>query len=99
MSSAPGFAGVAAGALTLIALEVAFTASQNGSSGLSRIASLARAPGRLAASWLDPAVPLIPDLARAKSKGPAGGGGSAPPASGGAHSPAQRLRRGGPVPG
>lgn len=55
-----GIGGAITAALLLIALEVTVT-----SSNVTGIASLAQWPGRLAASWIDPATPLIPAAATA----------------------------------
>jgi|HubBroStandDraft_4_1064222.scaffolds.fasta_scaffold01801_3 hypothetical protein len=61
--------GVAIAGLTLIALEVVVT-----SSNATGVLSLLQVPGQLAASWLSPAVPLIPG----KSAGPSSSGSSPP---------------------
>jgi hypothetical protein len=56
MSSGWGFGGLAAAGLGLIVFEVLVT-----SSSATGLASLAAWPGKLAASWMNPAVALIPD--------------------------------------
>lgn len=66
MRSALG--GILTGALLLIVGQVLLTASGTSSSGADTILSLFQVPGQLAANWMSPAVPLIPDLSRQQSK-------------------------------
>jgi len=62
-----GPSGVVSGALALIALEAVTKASSDSASGASRLLSLAKYPGQLAAAWMSPTTPLIPDLAAGKT--------------------------------
>lgn len=64
-----GLGGIATGALLLIVGQVVLTASSDSQSGLSNLLAIAQVPAQLAANWMSPAVPLIPDLS--KSQAPA----------------------------
>lgn len=54
--------GIGAAALALIVLQTVVTSSET-----SNLASLAAQPAKWAAAWMDPTVPLIPDLTGATS--------------------------------
>jgi hypothetical protein len=65
MSSA--VSGIVTGAFGLIVLEAVLAASNSSNSGVSKVASLLAYPGQLAANWMSPGVPLVPNLAGAKT--------------------------------
>lgn len=69
-----GIRGVLAGALALIALQVAV---QPGASG--RIAGLFGVPAAIASRFIDPTLPAIPDLRPAVASGVAVGNSAKPP--------------------
>lgn len=58
MSAVSTLTGIATAGLALIALEVTVTGKNT-----TGLASLLAEPGKLAAAWMDPSVPLIPDKA------------------------------------
>jgi hypothetical protein len=79
VSSGWGLGGILGAALLLIAFEVTVT-----SPDVTGLAGLLALPGRLAQSWMNPAVPLIPDNSSApaaSSTSPAAGTSSAAPPS------------------
>lgn len=67
MSAAWSVGGLLTAGLGLIALETILSAQNNPASGASNLPGLLMLPGQLAAAWMDPAVPLIPDRSQSSA--------------------------------